>query len=316
MENIFSHKDQDVGLKAIGYDSSENEEVKLFNEEHLKEYEKIIEEQKSFCFDVFSDEDEVKKIQDKGKMTYLETADKHKLDELVPYWGSGKAGLQSIGIYKNLEKLKKGEILSEKEKEDTKKYIRDMAECELRGRTLGGHVAEGLYSTVPFLFEAGIGLATVGEGVGLLSLGQTASKFSLRKGAQGVAKEGIKDALKNQAKKEAIERAKKLAIDSTWGTAKFTATKTPTEWVRNAGERLVAEDIAISERGEYILNESKSNPAKAVMFALGDTMIENFSETSGVVFGLAGKSIAKSHLGNAPVSSISSTITTWYLLIS
>ena len=308
MENIFSHKDQDAGLKAIGFDSLEDDNVKSFNEEHLKEYEKIIDEQKSFCFDVFSDEEEVKKIQAKGKMSFLEAADKHKLDELVPYWGSGKAGLQSIGIYKNLERLKRGEILNEQEKEDTKKYIKDMAECELRGKTLGGHIAEGLYGTVPFLFEAGIGFATAGEGVGLLSLGQTASKFSLRQGARGVAKEGLKDALREQSKKEAIKRAKKLAIDSTWGTAKFTATKTPTEWIKNAGERLVAEDLAISERGEYLLNESKSNPAKAVMFALGDTMIENFSETSGVVFGLAGKSIARSRLGSAVGGCISKNV--------
>lgn len=295
---MFENKDINAGLKAIGYDSMEDTEVKQFNKNALNQYNQIMDEQKNFCFNLFSD-NEISNIQNKGKMDFLETASKHKFDELIPYWGSGKAGLQSISIHNKLNKLKNGDILSEHEKNDVRNYLRDMAECELRGRTLGSNVIEGLYSTAPFLLEAGIGFATTSEGVGLLSLGQTASKFSLRKGAEGFAKKEIRKALEKQAKQVAIDNAKKLAYDSTVGTAKFTVTKTPTEWLKSTGDYLISDDLAISERGQYILSEGKSNPAKAIMLGLGDTMIENFSETSGVLFGMAGKA-----LGKAPATKV------------
>ena len=289
---MFGNNDIDAGLRAIGYNSIDDADVKQFNKNALNQYNKIMDEQKNFCFNLFS-ADEIHNIQNKGKMDFLETASKHKFEELIPYWGSGKAGLQSISIHNKLNKLKKGEILDENEKIDVRNYLRNMAECELRGRTLGANVIEGLYSTAPFLVEAGIGFATTTEGVGLVSLGQTASKFSLRKGAEGFAKKEVRTALEKQAKQAAIDRAKQLAYDSTIGTAKFTATRTPTEWLKSTGDYLVSDDLAISERGQYILSQGKSNPAKAIMLGLGDTMIENFSETSGVLFGLAGKALAK-----------------------
>lgn len=290
---MFENKDIDAGLRAIGYNSMDEDDVKQFNKNALNQYNQIRDEQKNFCFDNILTNDEIQNIQSKGKEDYLDTISKHKLDELIPYWGSSKSGLQSIRIHKSLNKLKNGEILSENEKFEVRNYLRDMAECELRGRTLGANVIEGIYSTVPFLAEAGIGFATTTEGVGLLSLGQTASKFSLRKGAEGFAKKEIRTALEKQARQAAIDRAKQLAYDSTIGTAKFTATKTPTEWLKSTGDYLVSDDLAISERGQYILSQGKSNPAKAILLGLGDTMIENFSETSGVLFGMTGKALVK-----------------------
>ena len=289
--DLFANKQFDESLKQVELSNMEDDFSKEFNQKSLNEYNKIVEEQKDFCFNIFSEE-EAEQIQSKGKMDFLEVSSKHKFDELAPYWGSGKAGIESISIYTKLEKLKKGEILSEDEKKDVKNYLRDMAECELRGHTLGGNVAEGIYGTVPFLFEAGIGFATAEYGVGLGSLAQTGAKFALRKGAKGYAKKEIRKALIK-------ENMKKLAVDSTLGTARFTATKTPTEWIRATGDILISDELAVSERGKYILNEGKTNPAKAVMLGLGETMIENFSETSGAIFGVAGKAVSNSKAGKA-----------------
>ena len=302
----FSYRDQNAGLNALGYKDMEDEEVKRFNAETLKEYQEKNVEQNNFIFNVYSPE-ETEKIQNKGNMDALETAQKHHVSELVPYYGSGKAGLESIKIYKNLEKLKKGELLTDEEKEDTRQYIKDMAECELRGKTFGGSLIDGLYATTPFLFEAGIGFMAAGTlniGVGLSSLGQTASKYALRKGVTNYAKKEIRKQLAAQAKKNAVKKAKQLAVDSTVKLAGFSATATGTEWLKRTGDILLSDDIAVSDRGQYILNEAQSNPAKAVMFALGDTMIENFSETTGVliggILGGMGKVIDKTVLNRLP----------------
>lgn len=298
MSNIFGYKDQNVGLARIGYNSVEDEEVKQFNTNALNEYNKLVDEQKNFLFNMYSDE-ELQKIQNKGKMDLLEVSQKHRWQELTPYLGSGvENGLKNIKIHKNLYRLRNGELLDEHEKDDVKNYLKDLTECELRGRTLGGNLIEGLYSTVPFLFEAGIGFASIGEGgVGLLSLGQTGSKFALRQGAKGYAKKEIRKALEEQARKNLIDKSKKLAIDSTLGTAKFTGLATPTEVYNKWGEVQLAHDLALTERGQFVLSEAEINPAKALMIAFGDTMIENFSETSGVLFGAVTKTAMRSGAG-------------------
>lgn len=297
MKNIFSYQDQNAGYNALGFKDENDENVKQFNTKYLNKYNTMKNAQYNRVFNDFDESEE--ELKNKGEMNCVDIYNKHNVSELVPYYASTKAGLDSVMIHKNLNKMRNGELLTNDEVESTRKYVSDMRELQLRGVTLDGRIEETLFGSIPFLVEAGIGFGTAEYGVGLASLGHTSSKFALRQIARGYAKNEIKKQLKKGANELAKNRTKQIIKDSTIGNLKFSATYTSPEWIRKSGEFMLSDDIAVSERGQYILNMSNSNPAKATMLALGDTMIENLSETSGELFGLAGKAIGKSGTGQA-----------------
>lgn len=297
MKNIFSYQDQNAGYNALGFKDENDENVKQFNTKYLNKYNTMKNAQYNRVFNDFNESEE--ELKNKGEMNCVDIYNKHNVSELVPYYASTKAGLDSVMIHKNLNKMRNGELLTNDEVESTRKYVSDMRELQLRGVTLDGRIEETLFGSIPFLVEAGIGFGTAEYGVGLASLGHTSSKFALRQMARGYAKNEIKKQLKKGANELAKNRTKQIIKDSTIGNLKFSATYTNPEWIRKSGEFMLSDDIAVSERGQYILNMSNSNPAKATMLALGDTMIENLSETSGELFGLAGKAIGKSGTGQA-----------------
>lgn len=297
MKNIFSYQDQNAGYNALGFKDENDENVKQFNTKYLNKYNTMKNAQYNRVFNDFDESEE--ELKNKGEMNCVDIYNKHNVSELVPYYASTKAGLDSVMIHKNLNKMRNGELLTNDEVESTRKYVSDMRELQLRGVTLDGRIEETLFGSIPFLVEAGIGFGTAEYGVGLASLGHTSSKFALRQMARGYAKNEIKKQLKKGANELAKNRTKQLIKDTTINLAKFNATYTSPEFIRRTGDFLLSDDIAVSERGQYILNMSNSNPAKAVMLAFGDTMIENLSETSGELFGLAGKAIGKSGTGQA-----------------
>ncbi|MBR3654846.1 MAG: hypothetical protein IKN62_05395 [Elusimicrobia bacterium] len=297
MKNIFSYQDQNAGYNALGFKDENDENVKQFNTKYLNKYNTMKNAQYNRVFNDFDESEE--ELKNKGEMNCVDIYNKHNVSELVPYYASTKAGLDSVMIHKNLNKMRNGELLTNDEVESTRKYVSDMRELQLRGVTLDGRIEETLFGSIPFLVEAGIGFGTAEYGVGLASLGHTSSKFALRQMARGYAKNEIKKQLKKGANELAKNRTKQIIKDSTIGNLKFSATYTSPEWIRKSGEFMLSDDVAVSERGQYILNMSNSNPAKATMLALGDTMIENLSETSGELFGLAGKAIGKSGTGQA-----------------
>ena len=49
-ENIFTHEDENAGLKAIGHQNMQDEEVKQFNLQQKNEYQKIREQNKKDVF--------------------------------------------------------------------------------------------------------------------------------------------------------------------------------------------------------------------------------------------------------------------------
>lgn len=284
-ENIFTHDDTDSGIKAVGYDGFDDERLKKINADFVSDYDKKVELQKNEVFKTYT-QDEVQAIKNKGKSTLLEQARKHKISELTPYYGTTATALKDFKVHNNLSKMRNGQILTPDEIAETRQYVQNMQEEMIRGKTIGGDFIDGLYASVPFLFEAGIGFLTTPEGVGLASLGQTGSKFALRQGAKGYAKTEIRKALQKTARENFKKELTEAGIKSLYNVPKFTVTRTPFQVARRFGEILLDDDTTLTEEGQVVLNEAESRPAIAFMRALGDTCIENFSETSGALLGL------------------------------
>lgn len=266
-------------------------------------------------------EDEIEQWRAKGKMGLGETISKltaaGAVAHFLPYVGSTYEVAQDVKLMNVMNKMHKGEKVSDEEQEQLIEYLRNLKELQVRGSTMGSHVFNALYESIPFAVEFGLGLWGGGSGTAY-SLSQKGARLAARKAfkevlrkelAEGTEKSVLsaarnvyKDVYKNtysQALKGGAARGikelgakeslkvigkqfPKDALRATVGSPQM-AYSTIKNAVGNYADRQLSTGFEITDAGLAVFKEPE-NKATSIMRALGSSVLDNVTETMGWTF--------------------------------
>ena len=240
--------------------------------------------------------EEIQQITEQGKIGAGETiTDPGKAREAVDI--TGFAGLQNINqlryaanrlqnpnIYKEENpQLKSGEVpfssfmgigtpqfqrdgkkLRENDLKLLGEYLSKMAEAEIRGRTAGSYITEGVMQLPGFMGQ----MIMTGPGASI--------------GKEAVKKYGAK-ALKKFGKKKVVAGAIKLGTRTTsMGVSGTLRTlQMPQLSAAKAAQRMLPKEMYIAPKGELIVSQAGEKPFEAVWKGIADTIIQFGTEEAG-----------------------------------
>ena len=262
--------------------------------------------------------EEIEEWKKQGGMGIAEAWNKNrKWASFAPYINTTKDAADAITVSVLLNRAKKGEELSYEQQEKLVDYLRDMKELQTRGFTFGGGTVNAILTTIPYIEEFAIGLATSEAGVGLASLGKTLSSIGAKKAARKAVEKAIKDvamksatgatkkaislsaakkiykdtltkttmskALVNVGAKEAMKETAKALPKAIGSSAKFGLTKMPETFVGGVADRQIATGVYVTDMGDAIFTDSE-HLALSIMKSLGDSTFEALTETAGWTF--------------------------------
>lgn len=211
---------------------------------------------------------EIDAMLSKGEIGFIETLRRTKIASYVPFAGT-IADAVSIGkMYDLARKQNAGEQLTAVEQQMLKDYARDQIEFQIRGRSIGGTIAEMLPDTIAFMGELGAAAAVSSTGVGAAA--------GLASGAKTLAKVGGKNAVKKVVKKSIMANVGKAAA-----TAAGTAALMPQQIYKNYNNRKVYGSLDITDKGEVVFQDMLEKPVTTFFKAYGDVFVEVLSESSG-----------------------------------
>lgn len=255
------------------------DELKNIYDQREQEYAQAKERQNAWINNIVSPE-RIKEWESQGGQTAIETWNKFKKYELLPYVGTVSQGAEAFRLKGISDKIRRGEVISAQEKKQMEEFVLDMAETQTRGMTFGAKALNLITNTTPFALEFGLGLATSG---GVASLGAVGSKIA-QKGAIKTVKEGVEKAVEQGLGKTIAKGVGKVAYDATINprTWAFTATRLPQQVFARMGEIELNDSMYVTPQGQLILSEAEANPGTALLKALALTNIESASEMSGL----------------------------------
>lgn len=274
--------------------------------------------------------DEIEQWKSMGKMGIAETWQKKKKWEMIPFAGTSAEATIAVRNANTLRKLKKGEQISDVEKDLLVDFLRDTKEIETRGgHTLAGSGLDILMSSLPYMGEFAGAIATMPEGIGFGALAETLTQMGAKKAAKiatekalkeaaieatmtGVKKElstaalkeigekefenvikgGTNAALKYVSAKTALKEGVKATPKMLYTSGKASLTRMPQQFVRNTADRQLSTGVYVTDAGDATFLDSE-NLALSVMKALGDTTFDNLTETAGWMFAPVSSYFAK-----------------------
>lgn len=195
----------------------------------------------------------------KGEVGWDEAYDYVNKWSLVPFLSIGEAA-ESVSIYKKINAIQRGEAVSDEDIVKVQEFILDTAEMQARGYSWGGRFVD-------------MGLQLPAFAVEFMATGGLAT--AAKKGVSKVASKVITKTSDKLASRAAVKAAELAAA----GAARTVAM--PHRVVDAYGKRRISEHLAITDKGEAILRESKSSPATSAIKAFGDVWVENFTEELG-----------------------------------
>lgn len=146
-------------------------------------------------------EDEIEEWKAKGKIGLGEAAQKAmtlrglaKGSRHIPFVGTTTDVAYNVDLLKSINKLKKGEEISDIEMDLLVDYLREAKEIQVRGTTLPNKTLNAIFESLPFFAEFGIGVAATPEtfggslSVSALALSKAAGKKAARKAIQAEIK--------------------------------------------------------------------------------------------------------------------------------
>ena len=236
----------------------------------------------------------------------------------LPYVNTTKDAADAITASVLLNRVKKGEELTEKQTEILVDYLRDLKELQVRGFTFGGGTVNAILTSIPYLEEFGIGLAASESGVGLASLAKTISTIGGKRAARKAVEKALKDAaiksaapaavkttvplsaaksiyrntlaktstaaaLKNITAREALSATGKALPQAVASSTKFALTKMPHNFVGGIADKQFSTGVYVTDYGDAVFTSSE-HLATSIMKALGESTFEALTETAGWTF--------------------------------
>lgn len=230
----------------ISKESADNVEIKKDVEQELGDIEKLARARFS--------EEQLNEWRNKP-ITFAESYDFLELSDVLPLGGVKKA--KDVFNVKNIaERINAGEPVTKAQQETLDNFINKTIEMHVRGFSFGGGVNYYGSQMPAFMTE----FALTG-GIG--------------KGAQAVAVKGLTKIATTSALK-ATTKAVGIAANVTARTAAM-----PGMYIPKYAERRLNDSMAITDRGEVILKESKESPAVSALKSFAYTGAEVASELSG-----------------------------------
>lgn len=241
--------------QVISLDAPDMEPVKQEVDSHKSQYEQLAAARFS--------EDQIKEWKSKP-IGFSEASDFLSWEDVVPLGGI-KKGYDTYGIYSSAKKLEAGEEITPEESEKINKFIDKTIEMNLRGFSVGGGIAYYGASLPAFMTE-----------------------FALTAGAGKAVQVATVQAATKIAEKAALKTAVATTAAKTTGIAARVAAQTalmPSLYVPKFAERRLNDAMAITDKGEIILKESKETPAISALKAFSHSSAEVASELSGAAIG-------------------------------
>lgn len=209
-------------------------------------------------------QEQIDAIKAKGAIGFLEARKFLDYEQVAPGGGLLQAANTAI-IYSAAKKLEKGEDLTVTENEALNNYLNKQIEINLRGFKVGGGIMYGAAQMPAFMIEFA---ATAGAG----KTAQVVAEKAVTKGAEKIV----------------VKAASKAAMAKAAGVAANVAVRTaalPTMYAPAYAERRLNDYMAVTDKGEMILQQSEESPAISALKAYGYTSIEVASELSGAAIG-------------------------------
>lgn len=260
--------------------------------------------------------EEIEEWKSMGGMGIAEAWEKNnKWRAFVPYANTTTDAAEAITASVLLNRAKKGEELTEKQKEILVDYLRELKELQVRGFTFGGGTVNAILTSIPYLEEFGIGLATSEGGVGLVSLGKTITTLGGKRAARKAVEKALKEAaiksaapavakttvplsvakgiyrdtlaktttaaaLRNVTTKEALSATGRALPQALASSTKFALTKMPHTFVGGIADRQLSTGVYVTDYGDAVFTSSE-HLATSIMKALGESTFEALTETAG-----------------------------------
>jgi GNAT superfamily N-acetyltransferase len=205
-------------------------------------------------------QDEIDAMKNKGEIGFLEAYDFLDYQDILPGGGFFVAA-DLVQLSNAADKMEAGEELSESENKLMDTFIRRYVEKEVRGMSVGGQI--NYYgSQVPAF----------------------AIEFAATAGAGKTAQESAEQAAKAIIKKAVARKVTAKAAGLTANVAARTAAM-PAQYAPKYAELRLNDNMALTDKGAVIMQESKESPAKSALKAFAYTGIEVASEMSGAALG-------------------------------
>ena len=190
---------------------------------------------------------------------------RHENTGYNPYYAGGR---MSVPVKR---KMTEDEQLAQMEKDIDliSEYLEKRAELEVRGRSLGNDVLQGILEMPDFMatfMVSGPAGAVVKKGVGKAVLNAAVKKLGKRAVVKLLKKKGIQAGLRVAG--SMLDAGGRMVVQAP-------------EIIANAiNDNTDSGEYNLTERGLEILND-RENMSKSLTHAIGDMYIENFSEVSG-----------------------------------
>lgn len=182
--------------------------------------------------------------------------------KMIPFL-SGKATYDTIQVFNSMQKVQKGETITDEENAELQEFVEDMIEVEARGYSIGGGIVNAALQMPAFAVEF---MATGGA--------LTAGRKALTKGASELVEKGVKKSIGQRIAAGTVEKV---------GMATGRTVLMPHRVADSYYGRKINDSIEFTDKGEIMFKEATEKPAITAMKAFGDVLIENLSEDLGGV---------------------------------
>lgn len=169
--------------------------------------------------------DEIDEWRAKGKMGIGETAQRLKSlksAKYAPFVGTTAEVGYNLDMLSTMNRLKKGEKVSQVEQDLLVDYLRELKEIQVRGTTLPSKTLNAILESIPFFIEFGVGVAAAPEtfggslSVSALALSKAAGKKAARKAVSKALSKAATESVMTGSKKGLTLSAAKQLYKSTY----------------------------------------------------------------------------------------------------
>ena len=232
------------------------------NDDQRKELDDHSNKYELLAKSVFS-EQEIDGIKKKGAIGFIEAQDFVDAQDILPSGGLYQAA-DTVRILNAMKKKQGGEETSVGEDELMRNYIKKNVEMNLRGMSVGGGISYYGAHLPAFMVE-----------------------FAATGGIGKAAQVGAQKAVGKVLEKGVINAGPSFFQRAAGGAANITARSAamPTLYTAGYAERRLNDYMAITDKGDILLKESKETPAMSALKAFGYTGAEIASEMSGAAIG-------------------------------
>lgn len=229
--------------------------------------------------------DEIDEWRAKGKMGIGETAQRLKSlksAKYVPFVGTTAEVGYNLDMLSTMNRLKKGEKVSQVEQDLLVDYLRELKEIQVRGTTLPSKTLNAILESIPFFIEFGVGVAAAPEtfggslSVSALALSKAAGKKAARKAVSKALSKAATESVMTGSKKGLTLSAAKQLYKSTYDD------------MLKAGAGKAAKEVGAKEAAKIV---AKTTPESIVAANFGSKPL-TYMTAKNTIGGFADRQLA------------------------